>query len=55
LLTYQPTGGHINFGNFAATLSVIARIDFYGHDGSGRTVTATGFLNITFADFTNQT
>jgi hypothetical protein len=41
--------------NFAATLSVIARIDFYGHDGSGRTVTATGFLNITFADFTNQT
>ncbi len=38
-------------GNLAAILSVIAQIDFYGHDGAGRGVMATGYLNITFADF----
>lgn len=36
--------------NFAI-ISTLARIDFYGHDGAGRAVTATGYLNITFADF----
>lgn len=35
----------------ADIISTLAQIDFYGHDGSGRTVKATGFLSITFADF----
>jgi len=35
-------------------LSVIAQVDFYGRDGSGRAIQATGYLNITFADFGNQ-
>lgn len=39
--------------NLSAILSVLARIDFYGHDGAGRTVTVTGYLNISFADFPN--
>jgi hypothetical protein len=35
-------------------LSVIAQIDFYGHDLSGRSYKVTGYLNITFADFGNE-
>jgi hypothetical protein len=35
-------------------LSVIAQVDFFGVDSSGRTVQATGYLNITFADFANE-
>ena len=42
----------IGSSNFAI-ISVLARIDFYGRDGAGRTVTATAYLNITFADFGN--
>ena len=38
-------------GNLAARLSVIAQIDFYGHDGAGRPMKVTGYLNITFSDF----
>jgi hypothetical protein len=38
----------------AGILSVIAQIDFYGHDLAGRSYTITGYLNITFADFANQ-
>jgi hypothetical protein len=38
-------------GNISATLSVIAQVDFYGHDSAGRAVTVTGYLNITFSDF----
>jgi hypothetical protein len=38
-------------GNLAARLSVIAQIDFFGRDGSGRTIKVTGYLNITFSDF----
>ncbi len=40
--------------DITAILSVIAQIDFYGHDGAGRSVTVTGYLNITFADFANN-
>jgi hypothetical protein len=35
-------------------LSVIAQVDFYGVDSSGRNIQATGYLNITFADFANE-
>jgi hypothetical protein len=41
--------GSTNF----AIISTLARIDFYGRDGAGRTVVATAYLNITFADFGN--
>jgi hypothetical protein len=37
--------------NPSATISVLAQVDFYGHDSAGRLVTVTGYLNITFADF----
>lgn len=40
--------------NSSGILSVIAQIDFYGHDVAGRAVLVTGYLNITFADFTNE-
>jgi hypothetical protein len=36
-----------------AILSVIAQIDFYGHDSAGHAITVTGYLNIAFADFAN--
>ena len=39
--------------DLTAILSVIAQIDFYGHDSAGRAITVTGYLNITFADFFN--
>jgi hypothetical protein len=35
-------------------ISVLAQIDFYGHDLAGRSVQVTGYLNITFGDFGNQ-
>ncbi len=41
--------GSTNF----AIISTIARIDFFGHDAAGRAISATGYLNITFADFAN--
>jgi len=41
----------ISGSNLAARLSVIAQIDFYGHDGAGRSIKVTGYLNITFSDF----
>jgi len=40
--------------NRSLILSVIAQVDFYGTDGSGRGVQATGYVNITFADFANE-
>jgi hypothetical protein len=42
-------------GGGAIVISVIAQIDFYGRQVVGdRSVSARGFLNITFADFANQ-
>jgi hypothetical protein len=40
--------------NRSLILSVIAQVDFYGRDGAGRQVKATGYLNVTFADFANE-
>jgi hypothetical protein len=40
--------------NTSMILSVIAQVDFYGRDGAGRSVMATGYLNVTFADFANE-
>jgi hypothetical protein len=40
--------------NRALILSVIAQVDFYGADSSGRAVQVTGYVNITFADFANE-
>lgn len=33
--------------------SVLAQIDFFGHDSAGRSIQVTGYLNITFGDFAN--
>jgi hypothetical protein len=38
----------------ALILSVIAQIDFYGHDVAGRAVQVTGYLNISFANFADE-
>lgn len=35
----------------ALILSTIAQVDFYGQDGAGRQVKATGYINVAFADF----
>jgi hypothetical protein len=40
--------------NRSLILSVIAQVDFYGADGSGRAIQVTGYVNITFADFANE-
>jgi hypothetical protein len=38
-------------GGGAIAISTIARITFYGHDQTGREVTVTGNLDVTFADW----
>lgn len=38
-------------GGGAFVLSTIAQVDFFGTDGAGRQVKATGFITISFADF----
>lgn len=35
-------------------ISVLAQIDFFGHDLAGRAIQATGYLNVTFGDFGNE-
>ncbi len=40
--------------NRSLILSVIAQVDFFGADGAGRSIQATGYVNITFADFANE-
>lgn len=47
----QVTPGSTLGGGGALVLSVIAQVDFYGHDVAGRTVKVTGYLNIVFANF----
>lgn len=32
-------------------LTTLARVDFYGSDVSGRPITVTGYMNVTFGDF----
>jgi hypothetical protein len=34
-------------------LYVTAKVDFYGHDGANKTVKATGYLPVTFANYAN--
>ena len=34
--------------------SVLAEIEFFGHDGAGRAISAKGFLNVHFGDFADQ-
>ncbi len=40
-------------GTRGETLTVTARVDFYGHDLTGANVTATGYIPITFANYAN--
>jgi hypothetical protein len=45
-LTQPTTRGEV--------LYMTARIDFYGHDLANKTVKATGYLSIAFADYANE-
>jgi hypothetical protein len=38
----------------ARFISVLAEIQFFGHDGAGRAISAKAFLNIHFGDFTDE-
>jgi hypothetical protein len=39
------------FGGGANTISTVARVTFYGHDQTGRGVSATGNIEVNFSDF----
>ena len=41
----------LRFGGGAVAISTVARITFYGHDQTGREVSVTGNLDVTFADW----
>ena len=41
----------LRFGGGARVISTIARVTFYGHDQTGREVSVTGNLDVTFADW----
>jgi hypothetical protein len=41
----------LRFGGGARAISVIARVTFYGHDQTGREVSVTGNIDVTFADW----
>ncbi|MGH9460246.1 MAG: hypothetical protein ACRD1X_03455 [Vicinamibacteria bacterium] len=50
----EPPLVNMSGGGGASALSAIAEIQFFGHDGAGRPISAKGFLNIHFADFADQ-
>jgi len=41
----------LRFGGSAFAISVVARVTFYGHDQTGREVSVTGNIDVTFADW----
>jgi hypothetical protein len=41
----------LRFNGGQQAISVVARITFYGHDQTGREVSVTGNLDVTFADW----
>jgi hypothetical protein len=41
----------LRFGGSALAISTIARVTFYGHDQTGREVSVSGNLDVTFADW----
>ncbi len=41
----------LRFGGGAKAISAVARVTFYGHDQTGREVSVTGNMDITFADW----
>jgi hypothetical protein len=38
----------------ADVISALAQVDFYGTDNAGRSVMATGYLNVHFADWADE-
>jgi hypothetical protein len=42
------------FGTEEGVLQTTARIDFYGHDQANRTIQATGYLTVFFANYANE-
>jgi hypothetical protein len=47
----EPPLAELQFGPSEGTLTLNAQMQFFGHDIAGRTVSATGFLEIHFAAF----
>lgn len=45
----------MQFGGGSQVISVLARVDFFGTDIAGRQIQVTGTINITFADFADET
>ena len=41
-------------GGGSLVISTIARVDFFGQDLAGRQIQVTGFINVTFADFADE-
>jgi hypothetical protein len=35
-------------------ISVLAEVEFFGHDGAGRAISAKGFMNVHFGDFADE-
>jgi hypothetical protein len=50
----EPPLVNLAEGRDAGVLTVHARVDFYGHDQTGRNVKATGYLTIHFANYVNE-
>jgi hypothetical protein len=47
LMNLRGLGGSV-------AITTLARVDFYGKDLAGRTITVTGYITITFADFADS-
>jgi hypothetical protein len=50
----EPPLVNLAKGRGEGELKVSARIDFYGHDTLGKTVKATGYLSIFFANYITE-
>lgn len=50
----EPPLVYLRQGRDLGVLEVQAKIEFYGHDGVDRNVTATGYLTIFFANYANS-
>lgn len=50
----EPPLSNLKGGFMGEVINVTARVDFYGHDLANKTVKATGYLPIYFANFVNQ-
>jgi hypothetical protein len=50
----EPPLVDLHVGRDAGVLTCLAKVEFFGKDLAGRTVKATGYLTIHFANFVNE-